>query len=133
VANAGVGVDIRRGATLDSFDDLQPCRRANQQVSAEELEFMPCRPPCDVKIAAKSQGIDRRTDHILDRSHRGEIDDRDYFPRYVRKTMARPKEHYRRSVQVLRHESAEKGFDHQPSLLRAQVAAHGFSAFPVNR
>src|SRR5450756_3191365 len=74
VANTGVGIDLGGRATLDALDRFEP-GAADRNFAIEQAELMPGRPAADIDIAAKTQGIDRRSRRGLHRRHRGEVND----------------------------------------------------------
>ena len=88
VADAGVGIDLGRGATHDALDDLQPRRGPIAISASEQIELMPGRPALDVEIAAEAQRIDRRARGVLQRGDRGEVDDRTHLARDVGEAVA---------------------------------------------
>ena len=132
VANTGVGIDLGGRATLDALDRFEP-GAADRNFAIEQAELMPGRPVADIDIAAKTQGIDRRSRRGLHRRHRGEVNDGDHFLRHIRETVALTEQHLGWPAQFLRHEAAEERFDRQPPVLAAQVAASRRAAFPLDR
>src|SRR5262245_3574653 len=132
VANAGVRIDIGRGTTLDTLDDLHLRGLPDRQDLIEEIELAPCRPACNIEVAAKAQRIDRRAHGIFHGCDRRQVDYRYDFSGHVRKTMASPSEDLGWPAQFLRHEPAEECFYSQPAFLRPQVGACGLATLRFN-
>ena len=87
IADAGIRIDIDRGAAHDALGHLQP-RGADRDLLPEQAEFVPGRPACDVQVGAEAQRMDRHADHGLDRRHGRKIDDRDHLGGDIREAVA---------------------------------------------
>src|SRR4051794_25059713 len=59
IADAGVGIDVGRGAAHDALDDLEPGARTYGEVLSEKIELAPGRPAGHVEVSAKAQRMDR--------------------------------------------------------------------------
>ena len=94
----------------------------------EQIELVPGRPAFDIEIAAEAQRMDRRTDHILERRDRGEVDDRDHLPGDVGEAVARRRAAPSAAHAIRRRKrSAKNASIARAPLRRAQVAPRGFA------
>ena len=122
IADAGVWIDVGRGAALDPLRHLQP-RLADRDLLAEQAELMPCRPALDIEVGAEAQRMHRHANHVLDRRDGRQIDDRHDLGGDIRKAVTFGLEHLRRAAQFRRHEAAEERLDRETALFGREIAA----------
>src|SRR5262249_38487023 len=65
IADAGVRVDLGRGAAHDPLDDFQPYILTDVDLRADKVELAPGRPALDIKVAAKAERMHRRAGGIF--------------------------------------------------------------------
>ena len=122
VADAGVGIDLGRGAAHDALDDLQP-RRADRRSRASSSNSCHAGQPSTWRLPRKRSGSTGAPAASSTCGDRGEVDDRHHLLRHVGEAVALGAAAPSAGRAIRRRSSPRRSLDRGAAFRGAQVAA----------